>query len=103
MKKLLLLLITFLLLGCVNTEPKKDAIEKLSYETIVEAQSVPVMDSVVIVTQGYKDYVFMKESGELVLKKEYISDDDWLDMPGIAFGLIIGMVFIAGLAIGQKI
>lgn len=101
MKKLMLFIFTlFLLSGCIDTTPEDGQINHLEHATILQADSLPG-DTMVIVTQSYKDYVFIKKQDKLVLYKVYISSNEFMDLPGIAlFGIIITIFFI-GCAIGS--
>lgn len=100
MKKLFFLsLLITILSSCNNNIPMDD----LKYNTIKEAKRLKA-DSLVIVTEGYKDYVFAKHSnGDVTLKAQYVSDTSFLHVP-IGFLIwILLIVFAAGLIVGLVI
>lgn len=103
MKKLLflslLLFFLSLLSSCNNNIPMDD----LKYNTIKEAKRLKA-DSLVIVTEGCKDYIFAKHSnGDVILKAQYVSGTNFLHMPMAFFIWILLVAFAAGLIVGLVI
>lgn len=100
MKKLFFLsLLITILSSCNNNTP----IDDLKYITIAEAKRLKA-DSMVIVTEGCKDYVFAKHSnGDVTLKAQYVSGTNFLHMPMAFFIWILLVAFAAGLIVGLVI
>lgn len=101
-KKILILIpLIALLFSCVDTSVTKDTINNLRYSTIESARNSK-SDSIVIIHEGYHDYVFIKQvNGTIELKAKYIANDAWLDMPWPALLVLMVISCMLGICIGK--